>query len=124
MSISDTLLREIGREAIRFCRQCPAIEERARGNQTTYACHNRQCRLWAFLGVLGLRVGTDLEGLTEEELLRQAHACEARRFRGVLPAPAPGHDWEADARFHGLSPGPPSGGDKRTTQQEETRWRS
>lgn len=123
MSINETHGREIGREAIRFCRQCPAIEERARGGQTFYTCHNAQCRLWAFLAVLGLRIGSDFDAPTEEEVLRQAHAREARRFRGVLPSPVPGHDWEADALFHGLFPGPPSGEDNRTTHQEETRWR-
>ena len=104
MLINDALRREIGREAVRFCRRCPSIEERVEAGQTVYACHSPQCRLWGFLRLLGLRPGMDFDAPLPEEVMRQEHAQEVRRFRGAMPSPATDHDWEADAQYHGLVP--------------------
>ena len=105
MLLNETLRREIGREAVRFCRRCPLVEERIQEDHTVLICQNSQCRLWAFLRLLGLRPGADFEAPTWEEALREAHAREVRGFRGLLPLLGPGHDWEADAGFHSLVPG-------------------
>ncbi len=123
MLINETLRRQIGREAVRFCRRCPAVEERAQGEQTTYVCQASECRLWHFLSLLGLRPGMDFEVPTADEALAQAHAREVGRFRGRLPDPGPNHNWEADARFHGLAPGAMPGAGDATIHQEEARWR-
>ncbi len=102
MLINETLRREIGREAVRYCRRCPALEQKDGGEYTTYLCRNSQCRLWAFLRLLGLRPGADFDAPTAEETRLAEHAREVRRFRGVLPILRLNHDWEADARFHNL----------------------
>jgi hypothetical protein len=104
MLINEALRRQIGREALQFCRRCPALAEQTQGEYTVYSCQNTQCRLWAFLRLLGLRPGTDFDGPSAEEELMREHAREARRFRGVLPEVESGHNWEADARYHGLAP--------------------
>ena len=127
MLISEALRRQIGREAGRFCRRCPAVEERDESGQVVYTCRASQCRLWLFLSLLGLRPGADFDAPTAEEALAEAHAREVRRFRGILPLVPPEHGWDADARFHGLATGlAPDADDehKRTTDREETRWRS
>jgi hypothetical protein len=56
--------------------------------------------------------------------MRETHAREVRKFRGLLPFFASRHDWEADARFHDLFPGAPTENPPRTFDQEDTRWRS
>lgn len=124
MLISEALRRQIGREAARFCRRCPAVEEREESGQVVYTCRASQCRLWLFLSLLGLRPGADFDAPTAEEARIQAHAREVRRFRGVLPDPGPAHNWEADARFHALSPGTVPGEEDATLNREGTRCRS
>jgi hypothetical protein len=124
MLINDALRREIGREAVRFCRRCPAVERKDHGDYTAYVCHKSECRLWAFLRLLGLGPGTDFDAPTAVEARLEEHAREVHRFRGVLPILQPDHDWEADARFHHLgaevarldSPGRPA--------WDEAPWRS
>ena len=124
MLINEALRREIGREAVRFCHRCPALAEQAQGEYTVYSCQNTQCRLWAFLRLLGLRPGTDFDGPTAEEDLRREHAREARRFRGVLPQVGSDHDWEADARYHDLAPDVIWDEAADPTDQEKMPWRS
>lgn len=121
MMLDETQRREIGRQATQFCRNCPAIEERAWGENVMRICHNPQCRLWAFLRLLGLRPGMDFSNPATEEGLARAHGHETRRFRGLLPFPASDHDWEADARFHGLMPGAKPVGERSTGRLEDTR---
>lgn len=101
--MDEALRRRIGREAADFCPRCPALEERIRGEQTMLLCRSAQCRLWAFLGLFGLRPGADFDAPTADEGLRQAHAREVRRFRGPLPVIRPDHNWDADARFNDLA---------------------
>jgi hypothetical protein len=124
MLINEKLRREIGREAVRFCRRCPAVEERAEGDRVTYSCHTRECRLWHFLSLLGLRPDMNFDVPTAEEALAEAHAHEVRRFRGHLPILGPAHDWQADARFHGLDLGETPGEEDTTFHREGTRCRS
>jgi hypothetical protein len=124
MLINEALRREIGREAVRFCRRCPALAEQAQGEYTVYACHNSQCRLWAFLRLLGLRPGTDFDAPTAEEHLQREHTREVRRFRGALPKVGPDHNWEADARYHDLDPGVIWDDAATPTDQEKIPWRS
>ena len=119
MLIPEAFRREIGREAIHFCRRCPALAERTEGEYTVHACHNSQCRLWNFLRLLALHPGINFDAPTAEESVRQEHAREVRRFRGVLPVLRSGHDWEADARFHGLVPGAAWGETNPEAVQEE-----
>lgn len=102
MLINETLRREIGREAVRFCRRCPALEAKDQGEYTTYVCRRSECRLWIFLKLLGLRPGADFDAPTAEEARLQEHAREVRRFRGLLPILRSNHNWDADARFHNL----------------------
>ena len=123
MLINEALRRQIGREAVRFCRACPVVEERGEGDRVLYTCHATECRLWQFLSLLGLRPGADFDAPTVEEALRQAHAREVREFRGCLPDPGAGHNWEADARFHGLAPRALPGEEDAAFHQEESRWR-
>ena len=124
MLINDALRRQIGREAVQFCRRCPALAEQTQGEYTVYSCQNTQCRLWAFLRVLGLRPGADFDAPTAEEDLRREHAREVRRFSGVLPEVGPGHNWEADACYHGLAPGVMWDEAASPAEQEEVPWRS
>ncbi len=124
MLINERLRREIGREAVRFCRRCPAVEERSEGDRVTYSCHTVECRLWQFLSLLGLRPGMNFDVPTAEEALAEAHAREVRRFRGCLPVSGPAHDWEADARFHGLVSGGAPGEEDTTIHREGMRCRS
>src|SRR5574341_396694 len=124
MLINEALRRQIGREAVQFCRRCPALAEQTRGEYTVYSCQNTQCRLWAFLRRLGLRPGTDFDGPTAEEDLLREHAREARRFRGVLPEVGSAHDWEADAHYHGLAPDVMWDAVASPAEQKKMPWRS
>lgn len=124
MLINENLRRAIGREAVRFCRRCPVVEERREGEHVQYVCSTTECRLWQFLSLLGLRPGADFDAPTAEEAVCQAHAREVRQFRGCLPVLGPVHDWEADARFHGLVHGAMPGEEGASTGREEPRWRS
>jgi hypothetical protein len=100
--INETLRREIGREAVRFCRRCPALERKDHGDYTAYVCHKSECRLWVFLRLLGLGPGADFDAPTAVEARLEEHVREVCRFRGALPVLRLNHDWEADARFHNL----------------------
>ncbi len=123
MLINEKLRREIGREAVRFCRRCPAVEERGEGDRVTFSCHSASCHLWQFLCLLGLRPGSNFDVPTADEALAEAHAREVREFRGCLPQPGPGHNWEADATFHDLLPGGPPDGERSIARRTEMRCR-
>ena len=123
MLINEALRREIGREAVRFCRRCPALEPKDQGEYTVYTCQNSQCRLWAFLRLLGLRPGADFDAPTAEETRLEEHAREVRRFRGILPLLRRNHNWEADARFHNLVPEGARLGTPARNVWEEAPWR-
>lgn len=109
--ILDPKSREdLGRHLARFCQRCPHVVRQVEGTRIYLHCKNQLCYLWGFFH-WALKVDPqgelDAEARQGEQIAE--HREEIRRFRGPLPELRPGHDWDADAEFHGLSPGRPRG---------------
>jgi len=89
-----------------LCERCRIRRRRSGTNHTAFQCTDPHCSLWSFHRAgLGMNVPEGHgPGAMDVKALRREHAEATARFRGSLPAPSPAHDWDADARFHGLFP--------------------
>jgi hypothetical protein len=95
------------RGALEWLRErCRFLWRRSAGRDSAFECQDPHCPLWTYHRPM---TRTDVPGANGPEtinvsLLQQEHMAAVAGFHGRLPAVLPGHDWDGDARFHGLSP--------------------
>jgi hypothetical protein len=80
---------------------------------------NTRCLFWDFhrSGLGRVEAARNTPVAIDVDTLRREHAEAVARFRQPLPVLLPEHDWDADARFHGLFPAPADTEDSRLVRR-------
>jgi hypothetical protein len=86
--------------------RCKISWRRSAGRHSAFECQDPTCALWTYHRPM-TRMDVPVANAPDTinvSALRQEHIAALAGFPGRLPAVLPGHDWDGDARFNGLSP--------------------